>query len=144
MPSPHQTVFSQPVGSLVRYPRILLALRPTLRRREYEHALRSDGFHVRAANHGIECLEELRTAQPDVLVIEPELCWGGAEGVLALLHEELSHDISVLVLISDVDWSGTWGISHFRIDDLAVQPLSPERLVRRMRRLAFSRLIPTA
>ena len=36
---------------------------------------------------GLECVARLRERVPDVLVLEPQLPWGGGEGVLAIMGE---------------------------------------------------------
>ena len=48
------------------------------------------GFRVETAAGGVECLERIRDGRPDVLLIDEDLNWGGAEGVLARLVEEAS------------------------------------------------------
>ena len=40
-----------------------------------------------AALSGLECAARLRECVPDVLVLEPQLPWGGGEGVLAMMGE---------------------------------------------------------
>jgi CheY-like chemotaxis protein len=45
------------------------------------------GHAVETAASGIECLEKLRQFDPNALLLEWELPWGGAEGVLACLRE---------------------------------------------------------
>jgi CheY-like chemotaxis protein len=46
------------------------------------------GFEVATAGSGLECLERLYDFLPDVLILNLELTWGGAEGVLAIVREE--------------------------------------------------------
>lgn len=59
------------------------------------------GFHVRTSNSGIGCVEKMRNSPTDVLLLDPDLLWGGGDGVLDLLAEspELGH-IRVLLLVS--------------------------------------------
>jgi CheY-like chemotaxis protein len=45
------------------------------------------GHAVETAASGIECLAKLRQFGPNVLLLEWDLPWGGAEGVLACLRE---------------------------------------------------------
>ena len=53
----------------------------------YREPLLQKGFIVTAALSGLECAARLRERVPDVLVLEPQLPWGGGEGVLAMMGE---------------------------------------------------------
>jgi DNA-binding NtrC family response regulator len=44
-------------------------------------------FELATATNGVECLARLRELAPDVLVREPQLPWGGGDGVLAVMHQ---------------------------------------------------------
>lgn len=46
------------------------------------------GYQCKATHSGLECLALLRSFEPDVLVLDHELLWGGADGVLARMREE--------------------------------------------------------
>jgi CheY-like chemotaxis protein len=45
------------------------------------------GHAVETATGGVECLAKLRQFAPSVLLLEWDLPWGGADGVLACLRE---------------------------------------------------------
>ena len=49
----------------------------------YRKPLSREGFEVVAAFSGLECVARLREQVPDVLVLEPQLPWGGGEGILS-------------------------------------------------------------
>ena len=49
----------------------------------------SRGFHVRTAGGGVDCVEKLRQFAPDLLILDLELPWGGGDGVLAVMREDL-------------------------------------------------------
>ena len=53
----------------------------------YREPLGQEGFDVVVARTGLECVARLRERVPDVLVLEPQLPWGGGEGVLAIMGE---------------------------------------------------------
>ena len=56
-----------------------------------------NGYVVRTALDGLDCLRKLRRMMPTVLVLDQELLWGGGDGVLAWLREEdFSHGIRVV------------------------------------------------
>ena len=50
--------------------------------------LTARGYDVETSLDGLDCLEKLRRLEPAVLVLDPELLWGGGDGVLAWLREE--------------------------------------------------------
>ena len=53
----------------------------------YREPLLQEGFELATAASGLECVARLRERVPDVLVLEPQLPWGGGEGVLAMMGE---------------------------------------------------------
>lgn len=46
------------------------------------------GYEVTAATNGLQCVDQLRETAPTILVLDPEMLWGGGEGVLDWLREE--------------------------------------------------------
>ncbi|MBI5759780.1 MAG: response regulator [Planctomycetales bacterium] len=95
------------------------------------------------ADHGLECLEVLHRFAPDVIVVEPELLWGGGDGVLAVISDRPAmRHVPVLVLTSDCDRAAMYSISQFQISDFLRQPVSPKRLTGRVVRLAFGDQLP--
>lgn len=108
---------------------VLLAIRRSQSRTAYTIALRAKGFRVMTADHGLECLEVLNLISPDVIVIEPELLWGGGDGVLAILSENPERQrIPVLVLTTGSNRSAVYSVSQFPVSDFCVQPVAPEQL----------------
>jgi DNA-binding response OmpR family regulator len=49
--------------------------------------LRAQACEVRVTYTGVECLEQVGRFNPRVIVLDGELLWGGASGVLACLRE---------------------------------------------------------
>jgi len=49
--------------------------------------LASRGFQMQTAGDGIDCLQKLRQAVPDLLILDRELPWGGGDGVVAVMRE---------------------------------------------------------
>jgi DNA-binding response OmpR family regulator len=45
--------------------------------------LEQSGFNVHNSNSGITCLAKMRWIKPAVLLLDPDLLWGGGDGVLA-------------------------------------------------------------
>jgi response regulator RpfG family c-di-GMP phosphodiesterase len=112
-------------------------------RNDYEAELQRLGFQVATADHGLACLEVLRGLAPDVIVVEPELLWGGGDGVLAVISDRPAlRAVPVLVLTSDCNRAAMYSISQFQISDFLAQPVSPKRLAGRVVRLAFGDQLP--
>jgi CheY-like chemotaxis protein len=122
----------------MNHKKVLLGIRRSLSRRAYVLDLTCRGFEVATADDGLQCLDVLRRFPPDVIVIEPELLWGGGDGVLAVLHESPEwRELPVLVLTTDRNRSAMYSISQFPVNDFWVQPVPPERLTGRVWMLAF-------
>jgi DNA-binding response OmpR family regulator len=62
----------------------------------YGSFLGESGFEVNATSDGLSCLGELHQASPAILVLDRELRWGGADGVLAWLRSSVSSPRSLL------------------------------------------------
>ncbi len=69
---------------------ILLAEADTDLATSYREFLGRSGVDVITASGGVECLALLRDWFPPVLVLDLDLPWGGAEGLLAHLREQRS------------------------------------------------------
>jgi DNA-binding NtrC family response regulator len=54
----------------------------------YSRFLTARGYDVATSLDGLDCLEKLRQLESVVLVLDPDLRWGGGDGVLAWLREE--------------------------------------------------------
>ena len=100
----------------------------------YRGPLAREGFELVAAASGVECVARLSERVPDVLVIEPQMPWGGGEGVLAIMGE--SPDLAmvpVMILTSCRDPHVLQSVARFPISDYQVKPLAPDSLVERIR-----------
>jgi CheY-like chemotaxis protein len=63
--------------------------------------LEQSGFSVHDANSGINCLTKLRCVRPEVLLLDPNLLWGGGDGVLAtMVSNPALVSIPVLLLVT--------------------------------------------
>ena len=67
----------------------------------------------------MECVSQLRSRVPEVLVLETSLLWGGSEGVLEIAQRELGYlrlpVVLVAVGVGSIDW---FHLSRYRIDDI--------------------------
>ena len=100
----------------------------------YGASLGEEGFEVVAARSGLECVARFRECVPDVLVLEPQLLWGGGEGVLTIMGE--SPDLAmvpVMILTSARDSHALNRVASFPISEYHLKPLAPDRLAGRLR-----------
>jgi CheY-like chemotaxis protein len=56
------------------------------------------GWEVETAHDGLECVDHLRRTNPDVVVLDAELLWGGADGVLADIADGDCPNVPVVLL----------------------------------------------
>ena len=123
--------------------RVLIADSDEFTATTYADCLRQRGAIVTTASTGLECLARLHDFAPDVLVLEPELLWGGGDGVLAVIHEQPELRPTYVVLVSYArDRSLLHRVSRFKADDYQVKPLSAARLANRLSRLLGSQPSP--
>ena len=102
----------------------------------YREPLAREGFEVEMALSGLECVSRLRERVPDVLVLEPQLPWGGGDGVLAMMSEDPDLTaVPVMVLTSCRDPYVLDRVARFPISDYHLKPLPPDRMAGRLRTL---------
>jgi CheY-like chemotaxis protein len=93
-----------------------------------------EGFELAAASSGLECVERMRDCVPDVLVLEPQLPWGGGAGVLAMMDVNPNLAlVPVMVLTSCRDPLLLESVARFPVSDYQLKPLAPDRLAERLR-----------
>jgi DNA-binding NtrC family response regulator len=66
---------------------ILIAVADESMRDSYAMVFAEEGYRVVTASDGLDCLNKLCRVIPEVLVLDKELLWGGADGVLAVLRD---------------------------------------------------------
>jgi len=100
----------------------------------YRGPLLEEGFELVTATSGLECVARLRERVPDVLVLEPQLPWGGGEGVLAMMGEiPALATVPVMVLTSCRDSRLLEAVARFPVSDYQLKPLAADRLAERLR-----------
>jgi CheY-like chemotaxis protein len=123
--------------------RILLADPDEFLMASYRDCLCERGATVATATTGLECVEQLESFAPDLLVLEPELLWGGGEGVLAVIHEQPELRPAFVILLSYArDRRVLHGVSRFKVDDYQRKPLTAARLADRIGKLLGSQGVP--
>ncbi len=79
---------------------ILIADHDPLVRATCQRYLSARGCETAVAGDALQCIEQLRKLSPDVLVLDPQLLWGGGISVLSWLKEQAPVK-SVLVVLTD-------------------------------------------
>ncbi len=100
----------------------------------YGDYLMEHGFSVASATSGLDCVKRLRAFEPDVLVLEPDIAWGGGDGVLALMHEHGDVPlVPVMVLTHGCPSAMLYSMAPYGVDDYQKKPMTPERMADRIR-----------
>lgn len=102
--------------------RVLVASSSYYRQTCYRQWLTELDHEVAVASGGVECLQQLRRSPPELLVLEAPLLWGGSDGVLAAILDEVQlADLPIVVICAsqgNLDW---FRLSQFRVDDFLVR-----------------------
>lgn len=121
----------------MRRRKVLLAITRSKSRTEFRLDLTRNGFDVVTADNALECLQSFQSFSPDVIVIEPELLWGGGDGVLDVIREDpVLSEVPVVALTTNCNRTAIYSISQFAISDFWVQPIAPTQLTERVSSLA--------
>jgi DNA-binding response OmpR family regulator len=98
--------------------RILVASSSVFRQQFYQEVAEKLGHEVSVTSGGLDCVSQLRSSLPDLLILEAPLHWGGSEGVLEVAQNELGSSAVPVILVAvgagPIDW---FQLSRFRIDD---------------------------
>jgi DNA-binding response OmpR family regulator len=122
----------RPRGS--RLIRVLMADPDESLQSVYREPLMHEGFELLTAVSGLECVARMKEHSPEVLVLEPQLPWGGGEGVLSVMGEiPWLAAVPVMVLTSCRDPHLMEAVTRFPVSDYQVKPLAPDRLAGRLR-----------
>ncbi len=104
---------------------------------DYQRFLLENGAVVARATGGVDCLDQLRVFRPTLLVLEPELPWGGGAAVLSRMHEDPNlPKVPVIVVTAGRDLFQLREILRFPLYDLVVKPISPRQLASKIRWIA--------
>lgn len=89
-------------------PRVLLATDDDRLGSVTHYQLTDHGYAVATAAGGVECVALLGEFAPDVVVLDADLLWGGADGVLEHLRGVDGPGIPVVLLASPFDAPPVW------------------------------------
>ena len=94
-----------------------------------KRCLLSRGYEAEIANDGLECVEEIKSMVPSVLVLDPTLLWGGGEGVMDWLKsEEPVSPPVVFTVCSDKTYTIPQGL-FWQTDFLILRPRSTDEIL---------------
>ena len=119
--------------------RVLIADADQALSESYQAALGERGYEVNLVTNGLECVSCLRTCPPHVLVLDPEIRWGGGDGVLALMREE--HEVPAVPVLLHTS-RGDDAVSadlDFPVVARASKPVPPEQMASIVRQTANGR-----
>ena len=123
----------QPRSNGSRSIRVLMADPDESLQPVYRGPLLQEDLELVTAVNGLECVAQLCEQVPDILVLEPELPWGGGDGVLAIMGElpQLAA-VPVMVLTSCRDPRLLEAVATFPVSDYQLKPLAADRLAARL------------
>src|SRR5262249_37372994 len=122
-------------GSMVKH-RVLLADADEVLLGSYRHFLSRHGYTVATATSGLECVAQLRQFKPEAVVLDPDLPWGGGEGVMALMYEERDIPVVPVMILAAPDKADDPDpLGVFPASGYLVKPVAPADLAENLRHL---------
>jgi CheY-like chemotaxis protein len=114
--------------------RVLLADADESLREFYSRCLEARGAVVKTATNGVECIDQLRAFRPHVIVLEPEIPWGGGAGVIDwMLSDPDLPTTPVIAVTAARDLEQLRRMLKFPLYDLVVKPLGARQLATKVR-----------
>lgn len=109
--------------------RVLIADSNELILAVYQQCLQRYGFQVITANDALTCVAKLCEFHPDILVLDPNLSWGGGDGVLDLIYAEVEVPPQIVIVLVPADSPGLFQkVSEYPVHEVRYKPLLPEEL----------------
>jgi len=106
--------------------------------------LEQSGFFVHYANSGINCVAKLKVIKPEVLLLDPNLLWGGGDGVLATMDSNPAlAAIPVLLLVTLETNMELANSLRTTVSDVLSLPSSKEAIADRCLELAETKNRPS-
>ncbi len=85
---------------------------------------------MEVATGGVDCIEQLQSRQPDVVILETSLLWGGSEGVLELRGEDpVMKDIPFVLVAVDGISSAAYRLARNQLQSYLIRVPPIEELV---------------
>ena len=115
--------------------RVLLADPDAALLARYRSYLSKEGFIVATAQTGLECLEQLCDAAPDVLVLDPKLLAECSEGVFDILADVDDPPWVHMIVLTTDDVDLPPRLAKVAVNAWHAKPLAPSALAQHIRRL---------
>jgi CheY-like chemotaxis protein len=97
------------------------------------------GYDVEIADDGIECMQKLRDSRPELLIIDLHLPWGGGDGVLAAMRDELAlRQVPVVLSAREGFLDKLVGLASASVVKMVIKPFSRSSILEVVR-LAIAR-----
>lgn len=113
--------------------RVLVAESDTRLLDYYGRILEFCGYEVATASDALQCLALLRGRDPDALVLDRELLWGGGDGVVARMREDFAFpQVPVLLLVAEGRPDGLSGLECPPVAACIPKPLRSHVLLQRV------------
>jgi len=108
----------------------LFASSSAFRRLWYRDRLPRFGIDVVVAKCGLDCMERMHDLQPDIVILDTALLWGGCEGVLALRAEDpVLQEIPFVLVDSEGISPLTYRLAQYQLQSYLVHGPTIEELV---------------
>jgi len=105
----------------------------------YKQYLTAEGFVAATARTGSECVERLFEFSPNVLVLDPKVLGGSAEGFLGMtLDDDNVSRLHVIILTEPEDDDIRAELAPFPVAAWHVKPFGPAALTKQIRSLLGS------
>lgn len=98
--------------------------------------LRREGFEVEAAQDGMECLEKIREAKPDLILMDMMMPgMNGKETVKKIRETPGMKDVKIIFLtVVRISYIGKDVLKELNISDYIIKPFENEDLIQRIRK----------
>lgn len=115
--------------------RVLVADADSQRRRRYSALLPSDHITIATAAGGTECVDQLQTSLPDLLILDSALPGGQALAVLGAMRQCVDMETIPVILLGAASVSPEYVQPRPPIIDRLVSPIDSRRLLQGIRAL---------
>jgi DNA-binding NtrC family response regulator len=101
----------------------------------YRAFLAAEGYDTVTVSNGLDCLEALKEADTSILVIDPEIPWGGG-GIAALMREQTDLPVVPVLFLTSHPEAVTEAILPPSRYAILLKPVAPSTVARLIHTLA--------
>ncbi len=103
----------------------------------YRNHLQEAGFEVETARDALVCIEQMKSFDPDLLVLEPIIPLGQGEGILTQMREQADVPmVPVILLTQGDDLLESFQLPRFPVLGRHQKPMKPEDLTAQVQHMA--------